>query len=227
MNSSLRVNFARGVVLLAGFFLLSYGSIMGIEASLGVSSWQVLHLGLAQQLHSTVGRTSQYVGIAVLLLAMLLGVRPGLGMWLNILLVGYFMDFIIAFNMVPHVSGLSMQVLYMLSGLVISGLGVAGYICANMGAGPRDSLMLGLHKKTGLRIAVIRPAIEVSVVVAGYFLGGPVGIGTVVGALLTGAIVERWLMLIVWLSRYPALAEIMRLPDSIKLGHNKAVSNDT
>jgi uncharacterized membrane protein YczE len=81
--------------------------------------------------------------------------------------------------------------------------------------------MIGLHKKTGLRIAVIRPVIEVTVVLTGYLLGGPVGIGTVVGALGSGAIVERWLWLIASLSRYPGVAEIMHIPESIKLGRHK------
>jgi len=111
-----------------------------------------------------------------------------------------------------------MRVLYVLLGVIISGLGVAGYICADLGTGPRDSLMLGVTRKTGWRVGTVRSSIEISVVIIGYLLGGPVGLGTVASAFLAGPIVERWLMTIGRLTRLPFLGDVMKLPASIRIG---------
>jgi len=206
------------LVLATGFFLLAYGSIMGVVAALGVAPWHVLHIGLTRHFPITLGRAAQLIGFVILALAIALGIRPRIGTWCNIFLVGYFLDFVTAYKLVPEVDALPMRVLYVLLGVIISGLGVAGYICADLGTGPRDSLMLGVTRKTGWRVGTVRSSIEISVVIIGYLLGGPVGLGTVASAFLAGPIVERWLMTIGRLTRLPFLGDVMKLPASIRIG---------
>ncbi len=210
---------AKFLVLALGFFLLAYGSIMGVVAALGVAPWHVLHIGLTRHSPITMGRAAQLVGFVILALAMALGVKPRIGTWCNMFLVGYFLDFVTAHNIVPQVSTLPSRALFVLLGVVVSGLGVAGYICADLGTGPRDSLMLGVTRKTGWRVGTVRSSIEISVVVVGYFLGGPVGLGTLASAFLTGPVVERWLLLIGRLATLPFLGEVIKLPASIRIGN--------
>jgi uncharacterized membrane protein YczE len=214
---------AKFLVLASGFFLLAYGSIMGVVAALGVAPWHVLHMGLTRHFPITIGRSAQFVGFAILALAVALGVRPRIGTWCNMFLVGYFLDFVNDYHLVPQVSTLPMRALFVVLGVVISGLGVAGYICADLGTGPRDSLMLGVTRKTGWRVGVVRSSIEVTVVIVGFILGGPVGLGTLASAMLTGPVVERWLMAISSLMKMPFLCDVIRLPSSIRIGR-KAVT---
>lgn len=212
------VTAAKYLILALGFFLLAYGSIMGVVAALGVAPWHVLHIGLTRHFPITMGRAAQLVGFVILALAMALGVRPRVGTWCNMFLVGYFLDFVTAHNLVPQAGTLPVRVLFVLLGVVVSGLGVAGYICADLGTGPRDSLMLGVTRKTGWRVGTVRSSIEISVVVVGYFLGGPVGVGTLASAFMTGPVVERWLLMIGKLTTLPFLGEVVKLPASIRIG---------
>ena len=209
---------AKFLVLASGFFLLAYGSIMSVVAALGVAPWHVLHMGLTKHFPITMGRAAQFTGFAILALAIALGVRPRIGTWCNMFLVGYFLDFVMAYKLVPQVSTLPMRVLYVVLGVVVSGLGVAGYICADLGTGPRDSLMLGVTRKTGWRVSVVRSTIEISVVIVGFVLGGPVGLGTLASAMMTGPVVERWLLTIGSLVRLPFFCDVIKLPSSIRIG---------
>ncbi|MDP2858412.1 MAG: membrane protein [Bacillota bacterium] len=209
---------AKFLVLASGFFLLAYGSIMGVVAALGVAPWHVLHIGLTKHFPITLGRAAQFTGFVILALAVALGVRPRIGTWCNMFLVGYFLDFVTAYKLVPQVSTLPMRVLYVLLGAVVSGLGVAGYICADLGTGPRDSLMLGVTRRTGWRVGTVRSTIEVSVVVVGLLLGGPVGLGTLASAMMAGPVVEWLLLTIEKLVRLPFLCDVIKLPSSIRIG---------
>jgi len=189
----------RFVLLLAGFFLLAYGSAMVIEAHLGVAPWTVLHLGLAGRLPLTVGMATQLVGLAVLLGAVALGVRPRLGTWLNMLMVGFFLDMVLRADLVPAFASGPARWVGLLGGNMVATLGIATYLSVDLGAGPRDSLMLGLVRVTGRPVAQVRSTLELAVVGTGYLLGGPVGAGTVASALLAGPAVQAWLA-VFWLA---------------------------
>lgn len=208
---------ARLIILFAGFFLLAYGFAMLIEARMGVAPWVTLHMGLANHLPLTVGRATQLVGLVVLLLALALGVRPRIGTWLNMFLVGFFLDVAVVEGLVPLAAGPVLRLFYLFAGSAVAGLGVALYLCADFGAGPRDSLMLGLTRVSGRPVGGVRVALEITVVVMGYLLGGPVGIGTLVSAFLTGPAVQAWLILFSRAARTALGGRLLKPPVTLRL----------
>ena len=176
----------------AGLFTFALGVVLTLRSGLGLGPWDVLHQGLSRHTPLTFGQASEVVGAVVIGLGLLLRVRPGLGTVLNMLLIGFFVDRILGAQVIPAMAphGLLPQVLMDSMGVVTVGLGSGLYLRANLGAGPRDGLMLGLHRVTRLRVATTRAALEVSVALAGFLLGGTVGLGTIVFALGIGPSVE-------------------------------------
>ncbi len=184
--------------LVVGLFLCSCGIVCFLESELGLPPWDVLHQGLAEQLGVSFGVANLIVSVAVLALVWRLRARIGLGTLLNTLLVG---TFVIVLTQLDAVDGLSEEPLGVRIGLiaialVCFGVGSAFYICASLGAGPRDSLMLVTSRRLGVRIGVARTGIEIAALVAGFLLGGTVGIGTLVFAVGIGPVVEAsfWLL---------------------------------
>lgn len=185
-----RAFFYRWLFFISGLIVLALGFTMIIKADkLGISPWDVLNVGLYKNFGLTIGTWAIIVGLAVIVSTMLFTRKlPQIGTFLNMLLVGIFIDI---FNwMIPDIETLIGQVLIFLVGITISGYGVGLYVSPRIGAGPRDSLMLILVEKTGLSITIVRAGIEITVAFIGWLLGGPVGIGTVAVALLTGRIVQ-------------------------------------
>jgi uncharacterized membrane protein YczE len=174
----------RLVVLVAGLFCFASGIVLTLHSGLGLGPWDVFHQGLARHLGWTFGMTSIAVGFAVLLLAWALGMRVGVATALNMTLVGAFIDLINATGLVPYFGShrWPVRLLVDLAGVAVVGIGSAFYIKANLGAGPRDGLMLELASRAGGRVALARWALEVSVLAIGFLLGGDVGLGTVVFA---------------------------------------------
>ena len=164
---------------------------MGLYSNLGMNPWGVFQVGLAKILPLTLGQVSQVVGLAVLILGWALGFPPGLGTVANMYLVGLFIDLVIAWNLLPQPTGLVPQMAMLLLGIVVIGVASLFYLRAQLGAGPRDGLMVGLVTMLDRPVSQVRMAIEVTVLVLGYFLGGPVGVGTILNALLTGPVVQR------------------------------------
>ena len=189
---------ARIAWLVAGLFLCSCGIVCFLESELGLPPWDVLHQGLAEQLDVSFGAANLLVSVAVLALVWRLHARIGLGTLLNTLLVG---SFVIALTQLDAVDALSEEPLGARIGLIVLalvcfGVGSAFYICASLGAGPRDSLMLVSSRRLGVRIGVARTGIEIAALVVGFLLGGTVGIGTLVFAVGIGPVVEAsfWLL---------------------------------
>ncbi|MBZ5202191.1 YitT family protein [Planomicrobium chinense] len=185
-----RAFFYRWLFFISGLIVLALGFTMIIKADkLGISPWDVLNVGLYKNFGLTIGTWAIIVGLAVIVSTMLFTRKiPQIGTFLNMLLVGIFIDI---FNwLIPDIETLVGQILIFLAGITISGYGVGLYVSPRIGAGPRDSLMLILVEKTGLSITVVRAGIEVTVALVGWLLGGPVGVGTVAVALLTGRIVQ-------------------------------------
>jgi uncharacterized membrane protein YczE len=138
------------------------------------------------------GQASQLVGLLMLLVSWVSGVRPGLATLMNAILVGVFTDALLASALIPQqdlgLGGLTM----LAASLVVSGLGIAGYIRGGLGAGPRDGFMLALMRLTGRGAAPVRIAIEVGAALGGLLMGAPLGIGTVLFAVGLGPSVSFW-----------------------------------
>lgn len=177
--------------LLFGLVLFGAGTGLTVRAGLGLDPWTVFAEGISLRTGIGIGWVTNIVGLAVLLLWIPLRQRPGLGTVLNILLVGTSIQITLA--VVPVVTMLWAQFALLLGGIALIAVASGLYIGANFGPGPRDGLMTGLHTRFGVRIWVARLAVEVTVLGLGWVLGGTVGIGTVLFALLIGPAVHRTL----------------------------------
>jgi uncharacterized membrane protein YczE len=174
--------------LLVGLVLFGIGIAMMAQANLGLGPWEVFHQGIARMTGLQLGTVSILLGIPILLAWYPLGERPGAGTILNILVIGTATN--VGISLIPAVSGVAVQLVLMLAGVVTIAIGSGLYLATDLGPGPRDGLMTGLHYRFGWSIRRARTAVELSVLVAGFLLGGTVGIGTVVFALGIGPLVQ-------------------------------------
>ena len=180
------------VWLVVGLFLFACGIVCFLESRLGLPPWDVLHQGIAKHTPLSFGVANEVVGVIVLGIAWMLGSPPGIGTVANAVLIGAFVVVLQPLHVV-HALGygpLAARIGVLAAGLVLFGVGSALYIGAGVGAGPRDSLMLVGSKRTGLRVGAVRAAIESTVLLVGFALGGKIGVGTVLFALLIGPAVE-------------------------------------
>jgi uncharacterized protein len=182
----------RLTALVLGLFVFAAGIVALLESRLGLSPWDVLHQGIAKHSPLSFGEANIVVGVAVLAAAWLLGARVGTGTVANAVLIGVFIDRLTSIGWVSGLAHdrLGVRVGLLVAGIAVIGLGSGFYLGANLGAGPRDSLMVVGARRTGIRIGVVRAAIELSALVAGFVLGGRVGAGTLVFAVLIGPSVE-------------------------------------
>jgi uncharacterized membrane protein YczE len=177
-----------------GLVLFGLGESMLIASGAGVSPWTVLAQGIAQNTGWSIGFTTMVVSFAILLLWLPLSQKPGIGTILNALIIAFMIDFSLVWLPFPDL--LVWQLLQALAGVLLVGIASGIYLTANLGAGPRDGLMTGLQAKTGLPIATIRIAIEITAVSLGWYLGGVVGVGTVLFALGVGPSVALGILLV-------------------------------
>ena len=183
----------RLLLLLLGLFLYGASMAMVVRSVLGAIPWDVLHVGLQQQLPLSFGTVVIGVSVLVLLLWIPLRQRPGLGTLCNALLIGPAADLTLA--VLPEPEGMAWRVLLLVAGVVLNGVATGMYIGSQFGPGPRDGLMTGLSRVTGRSIRLVRTAIEVAVVVVGWLLGGIVGVGTVLYAVAIGPLAHLFLPL--------------------------------
>ena len=174
--------------LLVGLFLYGAGCAITVEAGLGVDPWTVFAQGLSVRTGIGIGWITNIVGFFVLLLWIPLRQKPGIGTIANILLVGTSMQIVLWF--VPPITGFAAQLATLFGGSVVVALASGLYIGAHFGPGPRDGLMTGMHSRLGWPIWLCRALVEVSVLLIGWALGGTVGIGTVLFAVLIGPLVH-------------------------------------
>jgi uncharacterized membrane protein YczE len=177
--------------LLVGLVLFGVSMALLLRAQLGLEPWGVLQYGLIQYVPMSYGLMSIAVSFVVLLLWIPLRQWPGLGTVLNAVVIGVAIDATLA--VVPEVHGIGWRVVVMLAAILGNGVAGAMYIGSQLGPGPRDGLMTGLSRRTGRSIRLVRTALEVTVVLLGWMLGGIVGIGTVLYALLIGPVVQLFL----------------------------------
>lgn len=167
---------------------------MALHAGLGVSPWDVLHVGLGHHLHIATGTAMIGTGVVVLLFGLLLGVRPGMGTICDILIVGNVVNLLYAHDPIADATNwhLLLRISLFSFGTVLTGLGIAIYIGAHVGAGPRDGLMLAFHQKFDWPVWKSRLAVEAIGLVGGIILQGPVGLGTLIWTLLLGWSAGMW-----------------------------------
>ncbi|MDQ2808215.1 MAG: membrane protein [Chloroflexota bacterium] len=180
----------RVVMLVAGLFAFALGIVCNYKAAIGLGPWDCFHLGLSLHLPITPGQASELTGALIIICSWAFGVRPGVGTIANMVLVGQFFDVLNTHLPSLADAALPWRIALQLLGIAIIGFASGLYIRANLGAGPRDSLMLALTRRTGQRVAVVRGAVEVSVLGFGFLLGGTVGLGTLIYPFAIGPAVE-------------------------------------
>jgi len=180
--------------LIIGLILFGLGETMLITANAGVSPWTVLAQGISIKTGYSIGISTFFVSIGVLILWIPLKQKPGIGTILNTIIISIILD--VSLPYLPTPESFFLQALQVFIGVIIVGLGSGFYLISNLGPGSRDGLMTGLQKKTNLPIALIRATIEVSAVVFGFYLGGVVGIGTLVFAFGIGPAVSAGLFFV-------------------------------
>ena len=160
--------------------MFALGTVLTLRASLGVPPWDVLHDGIRRNTPLSFGAAVIAIGLLLVLLSALFGIRPGPGTIANMLLIGTFVDLMLLTGIGASLDDAAMaaRVATTVTGIAVVGLGSALYIGANLGAGPRDSLMVLAAKKLRVRVGLARAVIEVSALLAGWLLGGAVGLGT-------------------------------------------------
>ncbi len=176
------------VALCFGLFLFGLGEALLINAGVGVSPWTVFSQGVANVSGLGIGVSTFFIGIGVLLLWVPLRQIPGLGTVLNIIIISAVLELSLPY--LPTADGVVMGVIQTLCGVLAVGFGSGIYLMANLGAGPRDGVMKGLQRVTGLPIAAVRMGIELTVVAIGWSLGGVAGIGTLLFAVFIGPAVS-------------------------------------
>ena len=177
------------LVIQIGFLLYGLALALIVRANLGTGTWLVLEVALADIFGIQIGTMTVYMGFIVLIVALVLREQVGWGTLGNILSIGPWLNLFLNIISTPK-DNLVLQIVMFLSGILIQGAATAIYIGVDAGAGPRDSLMLAIHRTTGLSIRLARGAIEILVVLIGWLLGGPLGLGTVIFALLIGPSVQ-------------------------------------
>jgi len=170
--------------LIFGLFLFGLGETLLLASGAGVSPWTVLAEGISIYSSYSVGWSTFWMSLAVLLLWIPLKQKPGIGTILNVIIIALVLDYTLPY--LPNPENYGFKVLQVIIGVLITGLGSGFYLISNLGPGPRDGLMTGVQRITGKPIALVRSTIEVVVVFFGWKLGGTVGLGTIIFALGIG-----------------------------------------
>lgn len=192
--------------LLIGLWLYGASLALMVRGGLGLAPWDVLHSGFIRHVPITLGQAVVLFSFLVLLLWIPLRERPGIGTVANAVLVGLAADATLAVLTAP--SEIWWRIVLMVGGVALNGLATALYIGSQFGRGPRDGLMTGLHRRTGLSLRLVRTGLEVTVVLIGLLLGGVLGLGTVLYAVAIGPLAQLMLpWVVVTLPAAPGLDE--------------------
>ncbi|HEY4413743.1 MAG TPA: hypothetical protein VGN06_12150 [Gaiellaceae bacterium] len=183
---------ARFTSLIAGLFVFALGIVLILESKLGLSPWDVLNQGLSRHSPLSFGMANVVVAVGVLFIGWSLGGRPGVGTVANALLVGSFIQGLTSVHAITALAhdGLSVRIPLLVLGIALIGPGSAFYIGADLGAGPRDTLMLVGARRTGRRVGLVRGVLELCALAIGIALGGTFGVGTILFAVGVGPVVE-------------------------------------
>jgi uncharacterized membrane protein YczE len=210
--------------VMGSFFVIFASTWMRVQANVGVSPWDVFHMGVSNRLPLTLGQSMIITGLVIIMASLFLGIRPHIITFLNMIFIGTFIDVVKNWGWFPAVPGsMVMRICYFACGTFLTALGTAMYMRIGRQYGPRDGLMMGLVQRTGKRVGLIRTYIEVSVVILGFLMGqqlvmliaakgdisinmiltllidGPLGIGTIVYSLIIGWCLELCLSWMDWI----------------------------
>ena len=191
---NLKPKFSTFFFLCFGLTLFGLGEGLLIVSFAGASPWSVLAQGISLNVNLSIGIITILVSIVVLIFWVPLNQKPGIGTILNAVIIGFMIDVCIKY--VPTPENYIYQILLAIAAVITVGLGGGIYLVANLGAGPRDGLMVGLQKKTNLPIAAVRGSLEITVMSIGWYLGGTVGVGTLLFAFGIGPAVALGLFLV-------------------------------
>ncbi|MEM7196317.1 MAG: hypothetical protein AAF402_15355 [Pseudomonadota bacterium] len=191
---NLRPRFLTFFYLNFGLALFGLGEAILIASGAGVSPWTVLADGISGKTGWSIGFSTMIISFAILALWIPLRQKPGMGTILNALIIAFMIDFSLPY--LPHPDQLAWQLVQAAVGVFIVGLSSGIYLAANLGPGPRDGLMTGLQRVTDIPIAWVRIAIEVAAVASGWYLGGAVGVGTLMFAFGVGPCVAIGILLV-------------------------------
>jgi hypothetical protein len=179
-----RYHFERLLILIFGLTIFGLGDAFLIMSTLGNSPWTVLAEGISLNTPLNIGESTFIISVFILLLWIPLRQKPGFGTLANIVVIATAIE--LGLHVIPSTENLSLQLFYIFFGIALVGFGSALYITCGLGTGPRDGLMTGLHYKTGVRVGRVRLGIEIIALSVGTLLGGSLGIGTALFALLIG-----------------------------------------
>ena len=191
---NLKPKISTSFFLCFGLALFGLGEGLLIVSAVGASPWSVLAQGIYLNVGFSVGLITVLISVVVLILWIPLNQKPGIGTILNALIIGLMID--VCINFVPTPENFISQLFLAIIAVLTVGLGGGIYLVANLGAGPRDGLMIGLQKKTNYPIAVVRAFLEISVMSIGWYLGGTVGVGTLLFAFGIGPCVALSLFIL-------------------------------
>jgi uncharacterized membrane protein YczE len=183
-NSRWDLSPLRVLILFFGLAIFGLGDSLFIQAGIGNAPWTVFAEGLTYKTGMSIGFATFVISVFVLLLWIPLKERPGFGTLANIVLIASFIE--IGTHLFPVANSFAVGIAYNFIGITLVGIGSALYITCGLGPGPRDGAMTGLHYRTGVRVGRVRMAIEVTVLVIGFLMGGTVGVGTALFALFIG-----------------------------------------
>jgi uncharacterized protein len=191
---NLKPKISTSIFLCFGLVLFGLGEGLLIVSTAGASPWSVLAQGIYLNFGLSIGIITILISIGVLILWIPLNQKPGIGTILNALIIGLMIDICIKFVPIPE--NFIAQLIMAFIAVLTVGLGGGIYLVANLGAGPRDGLMIGLQKKTNLPIAAVRGTLEITVMSVGWYLGGTVGLGTLLFAFGIGPAVALSLYIV-------------------------------
>ncbi len=183
-NSRWDLSPSRVAILFLGLAIFGLGDSLLIQGGIGNAPWTVFAEGLTYKTGMSIGFATFLISVAVLLLWIPLKEKPGFGTLANIVLIATFIE--LGTHIFPSQQSIVMGILYELIGIALVGIGSALYITCGLGPGPRDGAMTGLHYRTGIRVGRVRMGIELTVLMIGFLMGGTVGVGTALFALLIG-----------------------------------------
>ncbi len=190
-NKSLAVTYGKKIFWeMFGFFLFALGSVLFLNSDLGLNQWGILHQGISFQTPLTIGQASQVVGLLFIAVSSAFKIVPGLATVLNMIFIGLFTDLLINLQIFPTPDSIILKIIMLVVGNIALAYGMYFYLSQQLGAGPRDGVMLLLQRATKLDVGIVRVGMEVLVVIIGYLMGGQFGIGTILSALLLGPTVS-------------------------------------
>ena len=193
------LSLSRVLILFTGLIIFGLGDSLLIQGNQGNAPWTVFAQGLTLKTGMSIGFATLLISIFVLLIWIPLREKPGFGTLSNIVLIATFIQ--VGTQIFPEQSSMTTGILFDLIGIAMVGLGSALYITCGLGPGPRDGAMTGIHYRTGIRVGRVRLGIELVVLVIGWLMGGTVGIGTALFALLIGQSVAIFLGIVARLTQ--------------------------